>query len=42
MAGSRADLKLLEQRMTVKLGALVTAAVGILVAAIRYLSPAGH
>ncbi|MGE7413039.1 coiled-coil domain-containing protein [Methylobacterium tarhaniae] len=42
LAVSRAEIKVLEQRMTVKLGALVAAAVGILIAAIRYLPPAGH
>ncbi len=42
LAEDRADLKLLEQRMTVKLGALVAAGVGILIAAFRYLPPAGH
>lgn len=35
LAANRAELKILEQRMTVKLGALAAAAVGILIAAIR-------
>ncbi|MBE7204630.1 MAG: DUF1640 domain-containing protein [Parafilimonas terrae] len=42
LAGGRADLKLLEQRMIVKLGTLAAAGIGILIAAIRYLPPAGH
>ncbi|SEP43515.1 Protein of unknown function [Methylobacterium sp. ap11] len=42
LAAGRADLKLLEQRMVVKLGTLAAAGVGILIAAIRYLPPAGH
>lgn len=33
----RADMKLLEQRMTIKLGAMLVALVGILLAAIRYM-----
>lgn len=36
----KADLKLLEQRMTVKLGGMMIVAVGVLLAAIRYLP--GH
>jgi len=32
-------LELLEQRMTIKLGGLIVLAVGILLAAIRYLPP---
>lgn len=31
------DLQLLEQRMTIKLGGLIVAATGLLLAAIRYL-----
>ncbi len=42
LAAGRADLKLLEQRMVVKLGTLAAAGIGILIAAIRYLPPAGH
>ncbi|KMO21807.1 coiled-coil domain-containing protein [Methylobacterium platani] len=42
LAAGRADMKLLEQRMTVKLGALVAAGIGIMVAAFRYMPPAGH
>ncbi|AWN55587.1 DUF1640 domain-containing protein [Methylobacterium sp. 17Sr1-1] len=42
MAAGRADMRLLEQRMTVKLGALVAAGIGIMIAAFRYLPPAGH
>lgn len=39
--GLRAELKQVEQRMTIKLGAMLLALVGVLLAAIRYL-PAGH
>ncbi len=42
LAAGRADLKLLEQRMIVKLGTLAAAGIGIPIAAIRYLPPAGH
>lgn len=42
LAAGRADMKLLEQRMTVKLGALVAAGIGIIIAAFRYMPPAGH
>jgi hypothetical protein len=42
LAAGRADMRLLEQRMTVKLGALVAAGIGIMIAAFRYLPPAGH
>ncbi|AWB24391.1 hypothetical protein DA075_28880 [Methylobacterium currus] len=42
LAAGRADLKLLEQRMIVTLGTLAAAGIGILIAAIRYLPPAGH
>jgi hypothetical protein len=38
---TKTDLILLEQRMTIKLGGLIVAATGLLLAAIRYL-PAGH
>jgi len=37
----RSEMKLLEQRMTIKLGGMMMVAVGILLAAIRYLPP-GH
>jgi len=37
----RSEMKLLEQRMTIKLGSIVFLAVGLLFAAIRYL-PAPH
>jgi hypothetical protein len=37
----RAELREVELRMTVKLGGLIVVAVGVLLAAIRYL-PAGH
>lgn len=40
--GLRAEMKLLEQRMTIKLGALVAAGIGIMIAAFRYMPPAGH
>ncbi len=36
-AAVRADMNLLEQRMTIKLGAMLVALVGILLAAIRYM-----
>ncbi|UHC17005.1 CCDC90 family protein [Methylobacterium currus] len=36
-ASARSDMKLLEQRMTIKLGAMLVAPVGILLAAIRYM-----
>ncbi|MGX7703624.1 coiled-coil domain-containing protein [Methylobacterium sp. Gmos1] len=38
-AAVRSDMKLLEQRMTIKLGAMLVALVGILLAAIRYMPP---
>ena len=38
---TKTDLQLLEQRMTIKLGGLIVAATGLVMAAIRYL-PAGH
>lgn len=38
----RAEMKLLEQRMTVKLGTLVAAGIGLMIAAFRYVPPAGH
>ncbi|AWN49730.1 hypothetical protein DK419_28160 [Methylobacterium terrae] len=41
LAAGRADMRLLEQRMIVKLGTLAAAGVGILIAAIRYLPHAG-
>ncbi|MEI8397395.1 MAG: hypothetical protein WCF85_21970 [Rhodospirillaceae bacterium] len=45
MAGAdpvtKADLRELEQRLTIRLGSMLIVAVGILLAAIRYL-PAGH
>ena len=39
VASLRADVRLLEQRMTVRLGGMMIVAVGILLAAIRYLPP---
>lgn len=42
IADVRGELRLLEQRMTVKLGGMLVAAVGILIAAMRYLPPTGH
>ncbi|MGE7413397.1 hypothetical protein [Methylobacterium tarhaniae] len=42
IADVRGELRLLEQRMTVKLGGMLVAAVGVLIAAMRYLPPAGH
>ncbi|PWB83003.1 MAG: DUF1640 domain-containing protein [Methylocystaceae bacterium] len=41
IAAVRAELREVELRMTVKLGGLIVVAVGIILAAIRYL-PAGH
>ncbi|MEE8629220.1 MULTISPECIES: hypothetical protein [Methylobacterium] len=41
-ANVRAEMKLLEQQMTVKLGTSVAAGIGIMIAAFRYLPPAGH
>jgi DNA-binding transcriptional MerR regulator len=41
IAELRSEMKLLEQRMTIKLGSIVFLAVGLLFAAIRYL-PAPH
>ncbi len=41
VAAVRADLVLVEHRMLTRLGGLVVAAVGVIIAAIRYL-PAGH
>ena len=45
MAGAelatKADLRDLEQRLTIRLGGMLVVAVGVLLAAIRYL-PAGH
>lgn len=38
---TKADLRELELRMTVKLGGLIVAATGVILAAIRYLPP-GH
>ena len=38
---TKTDLLMLEQRMTIKLGGLLVIAVGVILAAIRYL-PAGH
>lgn len=38
----RSEVKLLEHRMTIKLGGLMVIAVGVLLAAIRYLPPAPH
>lgn len=37
--GLRAELKQIEQRMTIKLGAMLLALAGLLLAAIRYLPP---
>ncbi len=37
----RAEMKILEQSMTIKLGAMLLAMTGIVVAAIRYL-PSAH
>ena len=37
----RSDIEKLEMRMTIKLGGLIVAATGLLLAAIRYL-PGGH
>lgn len=37
----KSELKLLEQRMTIKLGAMLLATAGLIVAALRYLPP-GH
>ncbi|KMO43508.1 hypothetical protein VQ03_08110 [Methylobacterium tarhaniae] len=42
IADVRGELRLLEQRITVKLGGMLVAAVGVLIAAMRYLPPAGH
>ena len=42
IAEVRTDVRLLEQHMTIKLGTLMVVAVGILLAAIRYLPPAAH
>lgn len=42
IAAVKSDLKLLEQRMTIKLGGMMMVAVGILLAAIRYLPPPPH
>jgi hypothetical protein len=42
IAEVRSDLTLLEHRMLIKLGVLVFTAAGIIIAAIRYLPPAGH
>jgi hypothetical protein len=42
VADARAESRLLEQRMTVKLGAMLVALAGFLVAVLRYLPPAGH
>ncbi len=39
IADVRSDVKFLEQRMTIKLGGMMIIAVGILMAAIRYLPP---
>jgi hypothetical protein len=41
IASTRAELREVELRMTVKLGGLIVGAVGVILAAIRYL-PAGH
>ena len=41
LAELRSEVRLLEQRMTIKLGSIVFLAVGLLFAAIRYL-PAPH
>ena len=41
VAAIRTEMLLLEQRMTIKLGGMLIVAVGIVLAAIRYL-PAGH
>ncbi|MFD2235375.1 hypothetical protein [Phaeospirillum tilakii] len=41
IADLHSEMKLLEQRMTIKLGGLMVLAVGVLLAAIRYLPPAG-
>jgi hypothetical protein len=38
---TKADLRDLEQRLTIRLGGMLVVAVGVLLAAIRYL-PAGH
>jgi hypothetical protein len=37
IAETRADLKLLEQRITIKFGSMMMVAVGVILAAIRYL-----
>ncbi|WP_298956490.1 DUF1640 domain-containing protein [uncultured Methylobacterium sp.] len=42
IADVRGELRLLEQRMTVRLGGMLVAAVGVLIAAMRYLPSAGH
>ncbi|MDR3517505.1 MAG: hypothetical protein P4M00_17000 [Azospirillaceae bacterium] len=42
VAEIRSDLKLLEQRMTIKLGGMLVVITGILLAAIRYLPPPLH
>jgi proteasome assembly chaperone (PAC2) family protein len=39
---TKADLRELELRMTVKLGALIIGATGVVLAAFRYLPPAQH
>jgi len=38
----RAEMKLLEQRMTIKLGGMMIVGVGVLLAAIRYLPAGGY